>query len=122
MIAINEKQKSFATMPLPYQLQLSSVNAITIDDFNGDGHKDILTAGNFIDLLPQFCSIDASYGNLLLGKGKNQFAVSTPQMSGISINGQVRQILPITVQQKAGYLFLQNNQVPLYFTKTIAGK
>lgn len=122
MIAINENQKTFSMIPLPYQLQLSSVNAIAIDDFNGDGIKDILTAGNFIDLLPQFCSIDASYGNLLLGKGKNQFELSTPQRSGISINGQIRQILPVTVQQKPGYLFLQNNQVPLYFTKTVAGK
>ncbi len=122
VLAINNQQQSFSIQALPYQIQLSSVSAIAIDDFNGDGNKDILTAGNFIDLLPQFCSIDASYGNLLLGKGKNQFAVSTPQMSGISINGQIRQILPVTVQQKSGYLFLQNNQVPLYFTKTVAGK
>ena len=109
-------------MSLPYQIQLSSVNAIAVDDFNGDGIKDILAAGNFIDLLPQFCSIDASYGNLLLGKGNNQFTVSEPQQSGISINGQIRQILPLNMQQKQGYLFLQNNQVPLYFTKTLAGK
>lgn len=122
VLAINNQKKSFSIQALPYQLQLSSVNAIAIDDFNGDGIKDILTAGNFVDLLPQFCSIDASYGNLLLGKGKNQFELSSPQMSGISINGQIRQILPIVVQQKSGYLFLQNNQVPLYFTKTVAGK
>lgn len=122
MIAINEQKKSFTLVSLPYQIQLSSVNAIAVDDFNGDGIKDILAAGNFIDLLPQFCSIDASYGNLLLGKGNNQFAVSAPQQSGISINGQIRQILPLNMQQKQGYLFLQNNQVPLYFTKTLAGK
>lgn len=122
MIAINEQKKSFTLMSLPYQIQLSSVNAIAVDDFNGDGIKDILAAGNFMDLLPQFCSIDASYGNLLLGKGNNQFTVSSPQKSGISINGQIRQILPLNMQQKQGYLFLQNNQVPLYFTKTLAGK
>ena len=122
VLAINNQKQSFSIQVLPYQLQLSSVNAIAIDDFNGDGIKDILTAGNFVDLLPQFCSIDASYGHLLLGKGKNQFELSSPQMSGISINGQIRQILPIAVQQKSGYLFLQNNQVPLYFTKTVAGK
>ncbi len=122
MIAINEQKKSFKLVSLPYQIQLSTVNAIAVDDFNGDGIKDILAAGNFIDLLPQFCSIDASYGNLLLGKGNNQFTVSAPQQSGISINGQIRQILPLNMQQKQGYLFLQNNQVPLYFTKTLAGK
>lgn len=122
MIAINEQKKSFTLMSLPYQIQLSSVNAIAVDDFNGDGIKDILAAGNFIDLLPQFCSIDASYGNLLLGKGNNQFTVSSPQKSGMSINGQIRQILPLNMQQKQGYLFLQNNELPLYFTKTLAGK
>ena len=35
---------------------LSSVNAIRIMDVNNDGYQDIIAAGNFFDLLPQFCS------------------------------------------------------------------
>jgi hypothetical protein len=73
IIAINNSNKGFTVQPLPYQLQLSSIQALVVDDINNDGNKDILAAGNFFDLLPQFCSIDASYGNLLLGNGKGGF-------------------------------------------------
>ena len=107
---------------MPYQLQLSSIQALVVDDINKDGNKDILAAGNFFDLLPQFCSIDASYGNLLLGNGKGGFIVAKPQQSGISINGQIKQVLPLQVKNQPGYLFLQNNQHPLYLRKTNAGK
>lgn len=122
IIAINNSNKGFTVQPLPYQLQLSSIQALVVDDINKDGNKDILAAGNFFDLLPQFCSIDASYGNLLLGNGKGGFIVAKPQQSGISINGQIKQVLPLQVKNQPGYLFLQNNQHPLYLRKTNAGK
>jgi hypothetical protein len=93
-----------------------------VDDINNDGNKDILAAGNFFDLLPQFCSVDASYGNLLLGNGKGGFIVATPQQSGISINGQIKQVLPLQMKNQPGYLFLQNNQYPVYLRKTSVGK
>jgi len=122
IIAINGNNSGFTIQALPYQLQLSSIQALVVDDINGDGNKDILAAGNFFDLLPQFCSIDASYGNLLLGNGKGGFNVATPQQSGISINGQIKQILPLQVKNQSGYLFLQNNQYPVYLSKTSAVK
>jgi hypothetical protein len=122
IIAINNSNKGFTVQPLPYQLQLSSIQALVVDDINNDGNKDILAAGNFFDLLPQFCSIDASYGNLLLGNGKGGFDVASPQQSGISINGQIKQVLPLNVKNQAGFLLLQNNQYPVYLRKTSAGK
>lgn len=122
IIAINTSNKGFTIQPLPYQLQLSSIQALVVEDINNDGNKDILAAGNFFDLLPQFCSIDASYGNLLLGNGKGGFIVATPQQSGISINGQIKQVLPLQVQNQPGFLLLQNNQYPVYLRKTSVGK
>jgi len=122
IIAVNNGNRGFTVQPLPYQLQLSSIQALVVDDINEDGFKDILAAGNFFDLLPQFCSIDASYGNLLLGNGKGDFVVASPQQSGISINGQIKQVLPLKVKNKPGYLFLQNNQYPVYLRKTSVGK
>jgi hypothetical protein len=122
IIALNNSNKGFSVQALPYQLQLSSVQSLVVEDMNGDGHVDILAAGNFFDLLPQFCSIDASYGNLLLGNGKAGFSVASPQQSGVSINGQIKQILPLRLNNQLGYLFLQNNDYPVYFRKTSAVK
>ena len=39
--------KSFVATSLPYQVQLSPVFDILINDFNKDGLQDILMAGNF---------------------------------------------------------------------------
>jgi hypothetical protein len=122
IIALNNSNKGFSVQALPYQLQLSSVQSLVVEDMNGDGHVDLLAAGNFFDLLPQFCSIDASYGNLLLGNGKAGFSVASPQQSGVSINGQIKQILPLRLNNQLGYLFLQNNDYPVYFRKTSAVK
>ena len=122
IIALNNSNKGFSVQALPYQLQLSSVQSLVVEDMNGDGNVDILAAGNFFDLLPQFCSIDASYGNLLLGNGKAGFSVASPQQSGVSINGQIKQILPLRLNNQLGYLFLQNNDYPVYFRKTSAVK
>jgi len=122
IIALNNANKNFTVQALPYQMQLSSIQSIAVADVNADGHLDILAAGNFFDLLPQFCSIDASYGHLLLGMGKAKFNLATSQQSGISINGQIRQILPLTVQQQTGYLFLQNNQMPVFFRQSMSAK
>lgn len=122
IIALNNNNKNFKVQPMPYQLQLSSIQSIAVADVNADGYTDILAAGNFFDLLPQFCSIDASYGHLLLGSGKGHFNLATPQQSGISINGQIRQILPLTLQQQSGFLFLQNNQMPVFFRQSMSAK
>jgi hypothetical protein len=53
---------------------------------------------------------------------KEALLLPQPQQSGISINGQIKQVLPLQVKNQPGYLFLQNNQHPLYLRKTNAGK
>src|SRR4030095_7330124 len=45
VIFINESGK-FNAKKLPLEAQLSTVNGILITDFNGDGKKDVLIAGN----------------------------------------------------------------------------
>jgi hypothetical protein len=70
----------------------------------------MLAAGNFFDLLPQFCRIDASYGHVALNKGGGKFDIVRPGLTGINIQGQVRQILPIKTRQAPSLLFVQNNE------------
>jgi hypothetical protein len=107
----------------PVTVQLSSVNAITATDINADGWKDLIVGGNFFDMLPQFCSVDASYGTVLMNNQKGGFTILPNQQSGIAVNGEIKQISPIQYQNKQGFVFLQNNGWPVFYQqKSITNK
>jgi hypothetical protein len=114
-IAWNDGKGKFTISPLPMQVQLSATMALAISDVNKDGLPDIIAAGNHFDLLPQFCRLDAGYGNILLNKGNKEFEWLKPQQSGLMIKGAVRDIQSIKVNGNYHYLFLQNNDYPLFY-------
>lgn len=123
VIAINNGKGNFTLMPLPTYMQLSSLNASAIIDLDGDGLLDIVTGGNFTDLLPQFCSVDASYGNVLMNKGKNSYALLSSSASGLSLQKQIRDLKSININRSKNLLFLQNNDMPVLFKiNTLAKK
>ena len=82
----------FTIQELPYDVQLSSVNAILCQDINNDGKPDIVLGGNITECLPQFGRLDANYGIVLENNGNRQFAEIPPAKTGISITGMVRDI------------------------------
>jgi hypothetical protein len=114
-VAYNDGKGNFTFKSFPVELQLSSINAIAIKDINEDGWNDILVAGNFFDLLPQFCRIDGSYGNILINNKKGNFLQTSVAQSGLNINGQVKEITSIKIKNNQGFLFLQNNNYPILF-------
>ncbi len=122
-VAYNDGKGHFSMKPLPVELQLSSINAIAIKDINEDGWNDIVVAGNFFDLLPQFCRIDGSYGNILINNKKGNFLPTSVAQSGLNINGQVKEIAPVMIKNNQGFLFLLNNDYPILFQqRKIAGR
>ncbi len=114
-IAYNDGNGHFSIRPLPQSVQLSSVNAIKLIDVNSDGYPDIVAAGNFFDLLPQFCRVDGSYGHVLINDKKGNFTDIPATTSGISIKGETRDIVSFKYKNAAHLLFLQNNDVPLMY-------
>ncbi len=114
-VAFNDGKGNFTLKPLPVELQLSSINTISIKDINEDGWNDILVAGNFFDLLPQFCRIDGSYGKILINNKKGNYLPTSVAQSGLNVNGQVKEISSIKIKNNQGFLFLQNNDYPILF-------
>jgi hypothetical protein len=94
-------------------LQLSSVNAISFADVNGDGKTDIVSGGNKFGFPPQFGRLDASYGDVLLNDGKGNFRWTNN--SGLLIRGQVKDIKQIGIQNNQHLLFLRNDDRPLVY-------
>jgi hypothetical protein len=112
----------FTIKAFPINIQLSSVNAFHVADLTGDGKDDLVVGGNFFDLLPQFCRIDASYMNILKGDGKGGYDVIPAQRTGLSLNGQVRDILKVKIGKQDAMLILQNDSKPLMLTSRTNGK
>ena len=113
IIAMNQGNGQFNIIPMPYMVQLSSINAIYCKDVNGDGSVDLLMGGNEFGFLPQLGRLDASLGDLLINDGKGNFHYVDPGQSGLQLHGQVRDIKGISGKGEELVLFLQNDERPV---------
>ena len=89
-LAVNVGDGTFTLQPLPIEAQFAPIYAVLVDDFDGDGHRDLLVAGNFYGVPPVRGRYDASYGLLLRGDGEGRFQSVDMGVSGLVIQGQVR--------------------------------
>jgi hypothetical protein len=89
-VALNKGNGTFDLQPLPTEAQFAPVYAALADDFDRDGHVDVLLGGNFYGVTPVQGRYDASYGQLLRGVGTGRFEAVDLEASGAVIEGQVR--------------------------------
>jgi len=99
----------FEFKSLPIQAQYSPVFAITSLDYDGDGNKDLLLAGNSSHVRIRFGKMDANYGVLLKGDGKGNFAYVPQTQSGLNVRGDVRDVIQIK-NSTGNYLVFGINQ------------
>jgi hypothetical protein len=106
-VLINDGHLNFSAIPLPYEAQLSPLRDAVIADFNKDSLPDILLAGNFYANNIQMGRYDGDFGSILLNKGQGKFSIET--INELTIKGQVRRILPVTINQKQAFILARNN-------------
>jgi hypothetical protein len=75
---------------LPTEAQFAPIYATVVGDVDGDGHPDLIVAGNLSGVAPVEGRYDASYGLLLHGDGNGNFAAVDMERSGLEIDGQAR--------------------------------
>jgi hypothetical protein len=83
----NDGNGRFTLIPLPMQAQISVINGMTVDDYDGDGNLDIIMSGNDWGTEVSVGRYDALNGLLLRGNGKGGFTSLSIQESGIYIPG-----------------------------------
>ncbi|WP_411029280.1 VCBS repeat-containing protein [Spongiimicrobium sp. 3-5] len=88
---------TFTLHILPNEAQTSAINDIYVDDFDGNGFKDILVAGNLYQSEVETPRSDASIGMLLKGNGNAQFTPASYGESGFALDGDVKKIRSITL-------------------------
>jgi len=83
----NDGNGKFTLFPLPVQAQLSALNGMIADDFDGDGNLDIIINTNDYSTDVSVGRYDALNGLLLKGDGKGAFIPQSILQSGIFIPG-----------------------------------
>lgn len=116
---INDGKGNFEMKALPVEAQYSRIAAIETGDFDKDGILDILLAGNFYDVLPEWGRFDANYGLFLKGKGKGNFEVKKSSDSGFKTVGQVRKMykLKASANQEVVVLAKNNDKAQVFSFK-----
>jgi hypothetical protein len=100
---------NFKLSPLPTLSQISTVNGILTDDFDHDGHPDILLTGNFYPYRTQFGRNDASIGLLLRGDGKGKFEPVSWDKSGFFATGDIRNMVFVNGDKGRKFILLARN-------------
>lgn len=91
----NDGNGKFTMIPLPLLAQVSAINGMIGDDFDGDGNLDLLINGNDYGTHISIGRYDASNGLLLKGDGNGGFVPLTIQQSGIYIPGNGKALIKL---------------------------
>ena len=78
----NNGDGTFSSSTLPNLAQIAPTKAMIVDDVDGDGHLDLIVAGNLYDAEPNTLRGDAGNGLWLRGDGKGHFTPVPPIESG----------------------------------------
>ena len=106
---LENQDGSFEIRPLPNLAQISSVNNILIEDYNGDGKKDLLISGNLYQSEIETPRNDAGYGLLLAGDGDGNFDPVGLSESGFFAPNDAKDMKSIRVG-KRNFILVANNQ------------
>jgi hypothetical protein len=91
----NDGNGKFTVIPLPEMAQVSALNGMVVDDFDGDGNADVLINGNDNGTEVSIGRYDALNGLLLKGDGKGGFDPLSILQSGIYIPGDGKALVKL---------------------------
>ncbi|WP_069658489.1 VCBS repeat-containing protein [Arcticibacter eurypsychrophilus] len=99
----NDGNGKFTMIPLLKEAQVSVLNGMVVDDFDGDGNLDVAINGNDFGTDVATGRYDALNGLMLKGNGKGGFKPLTILQSGIYLPGNGRALVKLK-DSKNGYL------------------
>lgn len=113
----NEGNGRFTVQPLPSIAQMSAINGMVADDFDGDGNLDVAISANDFGTDPTVGRYDALNGLVLRGDGKGGFTPLSSLQSGLFINGNGKGLARIRSADRRYLLVASQNKGPLKMYK-----
>jgi len=118
-VYMENRDGKFILHKLPRQAQISCINDILIEDYDGDGNLDALVAGNLFWSEVETPRNDSGYGLFLKGKGDGSFKVETPTQSGFFAPGDVKNMATLQVGERNIVVLAKNdNELQLVKSKS----
>ena len=109
----NDGGGKFTLISLPFTAQLSALNGMIADDFDGDGNLDIAINTNDFGANVAAGRYDALNGLVLKGNGKGNFVAQTILESGIFIPGDGKAFIKLRSKNNKYLLAASQNRGPL---------
>ena len=104
----NQGNGKFTISQLPMQAQVSILNGMVVDDFDGDGYLDLVMNGNDYGTDVSIGRYDALNGLMMKGDGKGNFLPQSILQSGIYIPGNGKAL--VQLRNKEGKTLLAASQ------------
>ncbi len=111
VVLINKGGIDFKSVELPKLAQTLPILGIDSYDFNNDGIKEIIIAGNIYNTEVETPRLDNPFALILKSNKKEKYTIIKPDESGLYLNGDVKdvRILKHDKQDKVFVLFTTNN-------------
>ena len=109
----NDGGGKFTLISLPFTAQLSALNGMIADDFDGDGNLDIAINTNDFGANVAAGRYDALNGLVLKGNGKGAFTAQTILESGIFIPGDGKAFVKLRSKNNKYLMAASQNRGPL---------
>lgn len=94
---------------LPPQAQMAPMYGIAIDDLTGNGLPEVIMGGNLYNVKPQVGPYDASRG-VVLTYHEGQLKSLPHSQSGLNVEGEIRNIMPIKISEKTTLILTRFNE------------
>lgn len=120
-VLLSQPNGVFTFNPLPRYAQISPVQGLVCEDFDGDGNSDILLVNNDFTAIPSQGRFDSGVGWLLKGDGNGNFDCVPADKSGwvVTGNSKALAILDWNRDAKPDAVVSRNNQNSLAFSNTV---
>ena len=104
---IENTGSDFEIHALPDVAQFSAINGFLFEDFDGDGVREVLAAGNFFPYKPQLGRCDASTGVILRYDGHG--GLITDVQSNVWLTGDIRDVDLVCASSGARMVIVSRN-------------
>jgi hypothetical protein len=110
VLLINKGDMVFEKVYLPVAAQMIPVSSMVKTDLNDDGFEDLILAGNIYETEVETPRLDAVSGIVLLADQKGGYNTISRSISGLYVQGNVKNIALIPMEGKHVLVAAQNNE------------